>query len=240
MTDCVKCWCDAFLQSKGIYSSSIFYCLKIGLLKKDMLCLGLGEAQQKWSVITFCIVNIESWTIHGKGEIQGHRKCLVVYKYKRAHGPTDHSGHRPSAIRDGGCVSTRGVDVNRPTRFCSLGLRLRKGRQQWRLLGCPQPRRSRRPRPRSWTGATASRSPLSTRRWPWTSVSDSWRLHIWKSFTMIDFMIQIFELLNLDDDWGWMVSMMMSPESRVPSRTANSDIAEDKLQAESRATLAED
>ena len=57
---------------------------------------------------------------------------------------------------------------------------------------------------------------------------------------MIDFMIQIFELLNLDDDWGWMVAMMLSPESRVPSRTANSDIAEHKLQAESRATLAED
>ena len=57
---------------------------------------------------------------------------------------------------------------------------------------------------------------------------------------MIDFMIQIFELLNLDDDWGWMVAMMLLPESRVPSRTANSDIAEHKLQAESRATLAED
>ena len=37
-----------------------------------------------------------------------------------------------------------------------------------------------------------------------------------------------------------MVSMMLSPESRVPSGTSNSDIAEDKLQAESRATLAED
>ena len=29
---------DAFLQSKGIYSISIFYCLKIRLLKKKTCC----------------------------------------------------------------------------------------------------------------------------------------------------------------------------------------------------------
>ena len=27
------------------------------------------------------------------GKIQGHRKCLVVHKYKKAHRPLDRSGH---------------------------------------------------------------------------------------------------------------------------------------------------
>ena len=44
--------------------------------------------------------------------VQGHRKCLVVYdKYKRAHGPIDHSGHKAST--SDGCVSALvGVSID--------------------------------------------------------------------------------------------------------------------------------